>query len=90
MASPFESKDGLSWADQWDYKSDISTADEKKQSADKKFSLSEYNKKIKSAASTGVEKAKVAASSGAKKVKSGTSSGVQWIKEQMSKTKAPK
>lgn len=47
--------------------------------------LRNYNKKMKSAATTGFEKAKSAASTGAKKAKAGTSAGVRWMKIQYQK-----
>lgn len=85
MATPFESTDGLTWADQWDYKSEAATRGQQQQQQQQQSKLADYNKKIKSAASTGLDKAKVAASAGSKKVKSGTASGFQWIKDQYHK-----
>jgi len=70
----------LTWEDQWDY---VELNPE--ESAKSKSKLGDYNKKMKSVASTGFEKAKCAASTGAKKAKEGTSAGVRWVKIQYHK-----
>ena len=69
----------LTWEDQWDYNEELNPE------GSDKSKLGNYNKKMKSVASTGFEKAKCAASTGAKKAKEGTSAGVRWIKIQYNK-----
>ncbi|KAJ7529653.1 hypothetical protein O6H91_15G060300 [Diphasiastrum complanatum] len=84
-----EDSGGLSWADQWGNHDDADNAAFKGQegaaanSGNKKFSV--YEKKMKAAASTGLEKAKSAASVGAQKMKAGTTTGIRWIKDQYQK-----
>jgi hypothetical protein len=87
VAPKFDHEDnnssGLTWADQWDYNEELNPDG----SAKSKSKLGDYNKKMKSAATTGFEKAKSAATVGAKKAKAGTSAGVRWIKIQYNKKK---
>jgi hypothetical protein len=63
----YSNSSGLTWADQWDYNEELNP----EESAKSKSKLGDYNKKMKSVASTGFEKAKSAASTGAKKAKAG-------------------
>lgn len=88
MSKTYEKQEsnGLGWADQWDYNFN---EDPKKpqgtQKGSSKEKMAEYNKKVKAAASVGMEKTKVAASVGAQKVASGTSASFRWIKEKVQK-----
>jgi len=80
----YSNSSGLTWADQWDYNEEFGSDG----SAKSKSKLGDYNKKMKSAASTGFEKAKSAATIGAKKAKAGTSAGVRWIKIRYNKRRS--
>ena len=68
-------KQGLGWADQWDYKHNDKYGHEGHNKGTK-TSNGEKLAKAKQA----VGKTKQAVTSGAQKVKSGTSSGIKWIK----------
>lgn len=74
-------KQGLGWADQWDYKHNDRYGHGERDA--EKTSSKEKLAKVKNAASAGVDKTKQAVTSGAQKVKSGTSSGFKWIKEKV-------
>ncbi|KAH7287281.1 hypothetical protein KP509_32G048500 [Ceratopteris richardii] len=84
MATPFESKDGLGWVDQWGSDKDPLPEDVSKEKQEP-TQKQKFAGKVKTVASTGVDKAKGVASTSAKKLKSGTSSGIQWIKDQYQK-----
>ncbi|KAH7293476.1 hypothetical protein KP509_28G027600 [Ceratopteris richardii] len=101
MTAPFDTTDGLTWADQWDYKSDKTPGLlDDAPVAKKPWRLwrgDGHQKRRQTAEGGGggdgmqekmkhgVDKAKTAASAGAKKLKSGTVSGYQWLKEQYHK-----
>ncbi|KAG0556603.1 hypothetical protein KC19_11G066400 [Ceratodon purpureus] len=75
-------KQGLGWADQWDYKQNDKYGHEGRDS-EAKTGNKEKLAKVKQAASAGVDKTKQVVTSGAQKVKSGTTSGIRWIKEKV-------
>lgn len=79
-------KQGLGWADQWDYKyNDKYRGSEEADARKGDNGNKEKMAKVKAAASAGVDKTKSAVTSGAQKVKSGTSTGFKWIKEKVQK-----
>ncbi|KAL2635040.1 hypothetical protein R1flu_006519 [Riccia fluitans] len=93
MASRENGREGLGWADQWDYKFNDDNKNQlavSGQKPTKKEKMAEMSKKMKAAASTGFAKAKVAASAGAQKAKTGSAAGVRWVKEQYEKRKSSK
>ena len=75
-------KQGLGWADQWDYKYNDKYGHETRD-LEAKSSNKEKLAKVKHAASAGVDKTKQVVTSGAQKVKSGTTIGFRWIKEKV-------
>jgi hypothetical protein len=74
---------GLGWADQWDYKYNDKYGQQDSQ--DNKGGNKQKLAKVKSAASSGVDKTKNVVTSGAQKVASGTTNGLKWIKGKVQK-----
>jgi hypothetical protein len=73
---------GLGWADQWDYKyNDTYGHEDSRNKAGNKQKMA----KVKSAASSSVDKTKTVVTSGAQKVASGTTNGLKWIKGKVQK-----